>query len=218
MAPDLTGVIQSQDQQPYPYSTNCGVMQGEKDGMKDTWAGMNLGHWAGLSFAAISSLDLRLVPAEDVRDLVQFLNWMEPHDMKVYSGAGLFDWAVWLKTFVCKLGQSAISLLYRAPLETLNKESGIWQQQLVVHHHSTLFMAAFTSTSSCLVRRRLGCWDWVSLESINLVKTNTGTMTHSGTATMNSLCAQCVWQLMCCTGAIICFQVLLPCSLLYETP
>lgn len=66
-------------------------MQREKDGMTDTWAGMNLGHWAGLGFAAMGSLDLRPVRAEDVRDLAESLNWMEPYDMKVHSEAGLND-------------------------------------------------------------------------------------------------------------------------------
>lgn len=46
--------------------------------MTDTWAGKNLGHWAGLGFAAIESLDLRPARAEDVRDLNKSLNWMKP--------------------------------------------------------------------------------------------------------------------------------------------
>lgn len=47
-------------------------MQGEKDDTKDTWAGIDLGHWAGLGFAAMRSLDLSPVPAEGGRDLAQF--------------------------------------------------------------------------------------------------------------------------------------------------
>lgn len=93
MAPDLTRVIYSQVQQPYPDSTNCGVMQREdgKDSMTDTWAGMNRGHWASWGFAAMGSLDLTLVRVENVWDLAESLNWTEPYDMKAHSGAGLND-------------------------------------------------------------------------------------------------------------------------------
>lgn len=93
MAPHLTRVIYSQVQQPYPYSANCWVMQREdgKDSMMDTWAGMNLGHWASLGFATMGSIDLRLVQVENVWDLAELLNWTEPYDMKVHSGAGLND-------------------------------------------------------------------------------------------------------------------------------
>lgn len=58
-----------------------------EDGMTDTWVGMNLGHWPGLGFAAMGSLDLRLVQAENMQDLAESLNWIEPYDMKVHPAA-----------------------------------------------------------------------------------------------------------------------------------
>lgn len=67
-------MIHSQVQQPYPYSTDCGVMQRR----------------AGLGFAATWSLDVRPVRAKDVQDLAESRNWMEPYDMNdMNSGGGL---------------------------------------------------------------------------------------------------------------------------------
>lgn len=45
-----------------------------KDSTLDTCPGMNLGHWAGLGFAAMGSLDPRLVRVENVQDLAESLN------------------------------------------------------------------------------------------------------------------------------------------------
>lgn len=57
--------------------------------MMDTWAGVNLGHWAGLGFAAMGGWDLKPVRVKHVWGLAESLNWIEPYDMEVHLGAEL---------------------------------------------------------------------------------------------------------------------------------